>query len=72
MEYSEYRESFDEDEFCECTENLTFPATKADILVQAGRQHLPAEIISELENLPDKCYNSVDELILSATQVMQR
>jgi hypothetical protein len=50
------------------TNGMCFPATKAETLEHARKNHLPGEIINQLEKIPDKKYLNLGELISSAAK----
>lgn len=60
--------SFAEQKFADYTQGMTFPATKDQILAHARENHMPQEIIDRLEKLPDKQFNSISELVISAVE----
>ena len=48
------------------TEGMTFPASKDELVREARRQHLPPDVIKKLEDLPDKRYENISELVKAA------
>jgi hypothetical protein len=47
---------------------MKFPASKDEIVSFARQQHLPTEVISQLEKIPDKKYDSLGEMIAAAAR----
>lgn len=68
MDYFEKAQSYSEGSLGDYTSGLTYPATKDDIIAQARRKHMPEEIISRLEKMPDKKYENVGDVISSAVK----
>ena len=50
-------------EFAGYTEGFAFPATRDDIIAQARRKHIPEDVVSHLQALPDRTFDSVSDLI---------
>ena len=49
-------------------EGLIFPATKDQIVAHAREKHLPQDLLRKLEKLPDRKYESVADMVVSAVR----
>lgn len=47
-------------------EGMSFPATKDQILQHARESHLPPDVLGKLENLPNKRYDNIGDMIRAA------
>jgi len=50
------------------TAGMKFPASKNDVVEYARSKHLPPDVVSRLENLPDKTYDNVAEMVVAAAK----
>jgi len=61
-------ESFPQGIMKDSASGMKFPASKDEIVSFARQQHLPTEVISQLEKIPDKKYDSLGEMIAAAAR----
>jgi hypothetical protein len=47
---------------------MNFPASKDEVVSYAKSKHLPPDVISRLERLPDKTYDNVAEMVVAAAK----
>ncbi len=47
---------------------MRFPASKSEIIAHAQNQHLPREVISQLQKLPDRTYDNLGDMVSSAVR----
>lgn len=64
----EKTKSFAENEVGNLGGCLNFPASKDEIIAQARNKHLPPEVMKQLEDMPDKKYNNLGEMISAAVR----
>lgn len=55
--------SFTQDQIDDYTSGLNFPASKSQVVEHARRQNVPSEVLSRLEEIPDKEYGSLGDVL---------
>jgi hypothetical protein len=64
MDWLNKAESYVDDKVKNSTSGMKFPASKDQVVQYAREKHLPPDVISRLEKLPDKTYDSAAEMVV--------
>jgi|GEM_PF-5668296 len=56
-------ENYSQEQYSEFAGNMTWPASKDEIVSRLRQQHAPDFVIKQAEKLPDKRYNSIGEVV---------
>lgn len=68
MDWLNKAESYADDKMKDSTSGMKFPASKDEVVQYAREKHLPPDVISRLEKLPDKTYDSAAEMVVAAAK----
>lgn len=68
MDWLHKAESYEDEKIRNYTSGMKFPASKDEVVTYAKSKHLPPDVVSRLENLPDKTYDNVAEMVVAAAK----